>query len=75
MSVLENLLNDEYSRFFIILIGTIIFVTLSYFILKLIIVGSIFCIVGILLFFGSWGARLQSIIDTDSLIILALLHF
>lgn len=38
--------------------------------LKLIIVGSIFCIVGILLFFGSWGARLQSIIDTDSLIIL-----
>ena len=36
MSVLENLLNDEYSRFFIILIGTIIFVTLSYFILKLI---------------------------------------
>jgi len=37
MSALENLLNDEYSRFLIIFIGTIIFVTLSYFILKLIV--------------------------------------
>ena len=37
MSVLENLFNDEYSRFLIIFIGTIIFVTLSYFILKIIV--------------------------------------
>jgi small-conductance mechanosensitive channel len=37
MSALENLLTDEYSRFLIIFIGTIIFVTLSYFILRLIV--------------------------------------
>jgi small-conductance mechanosensitive channel len=37
MSALENLLNNEYSRFIIIFIGTIIFVTLSYLILKLIV--------------------------------------
>jgi small-conductance mechanosensitive channel len=34
MTVLENLFNDEYLQFLIILIGTILFVTLSYFILK-----------------------------------------
>ena len=38
--------------------------------LKLIIIGCAFFSIGLLLFFGSWGARLQSIIDTDSLIIL-----
>jgi small-conductance mechanosensitive channel len=37
MSVLENIFNNEYSRFLIIFIGTIIFVTLSYFILKFIV--------------------------------------
>ncbi len=37
MSVLENLFNDEYSRFLIILIGTIVFVTISYIILKIIV--------------------------------------
>ena len=37
MSTLENLLNDEYSRFLIILIGTIITVTISYFILRFIV--------------------------------------
>jgi len=35
MTVLENLANDEYLRFLIIFIGTILFVTLSYFILKI----------------------------------------
>ena len=34
MSVLEELINNEYSRFLIIFIGTIILVLLSYFILK-----------------------------------------
>jgi len=34
MSILENLLNDEYLQSLIIFIGTIIFVTLSYIILK-----------------------------------------
>jgi small-conductance mechanosensitive channel len=37
MSVLENLLNDEYARFLIIFIGTILFVIFSYLILKLIV--------------------------------------
>ena len=37
MAILENLVENEYARFFIIFIGTIIFVTLSYFILKLIV--------------------------------------
>jgi small-conductance mechanosensitive channel len=37
MSVLENLVNDEYLRFFIIFLGTIIFVLLSYVILKVIV--------------------------------------
>jgi len=37
MSLLENILNDEYSRFLIIFIGTIIFVTLSYLILRVIV--------------------------------------
>ena len=37
MTTLENLLNDEYLRFLIILIGTFIFVTISYFILKLVV--------------------------------------
>jgi small-conductance mechanosensitive channel len=36
MALLENLVDNEYARFLIIFIGTIIFVTLSYFILKLI---------------------------------------
>ena len=35
MAILENLLANEYSRFLIIFIGTIIFVTLSYFILRI----------------------------------------
>ena len=37
MSALDNILTNEYLRFLIILIGTIIFVTLSYFILKFIV--------------------------------------
>lgn len=37
MAILENLVENEYARFLIIFIGTIIFVTLSYFILKLIV--------------------------------------
>ena len=37
MSVIENIFSDEYLRFIIIFIGTIIFVTLSYFILKLLV--------------------------------------
>ena len=37
MSLYEDLINNEYIRFLIIFIGTIIFVTLSYFILKLIV--------------------------------------
>ena len=36
MALLENLVNNEYARFLIIFIGTILFVALSYFILKLI---------------------------------------
>ena len=34
MAILENILANEYSRFLIIFIGTIIFVTISYFILR-----------------------------------------
>jgi small-conductance mechanosensitive channel len=37
LAILENLVDNEYARFLIIFIGTIIFVTLSYFILKLIV--------------------------------------
>ena len=37
MDLLEGLINDEYLSFLIIFIGTIIFVTISYFILKLIV--------------------------------------
>jgi len=37
MSLYEDIINNEYIRFLIIFIGTIIFVTLSYFILKLIV--------------------------------------
>ena len=37
MDLLEELIRDEYLRFLIIFIGTIIFVTISYFILKLIV--------------------------------------
>jgi small-conductance mechanosensitive channel len=37
MSALENLFNNEYLRFLIIFIGTIIFVTFSYFVLKFIV--------------------------------------
>jgi small-conductance mechanosensitive channel len=37
MVLLEELINDEYLRFLIILIGAVIFVTLSYFVLKLIV--------------------------------------
>ena len=37
MTILENLVENEYARFFIVLLGTIIFVTLSYFILKYIV--------------------------------------
>jgi len=37
MSILENILNNEYLRFLVIFIGTIVFVTISYFILKLIV--------------------------------------
>ena len=35
MSILETLVENEYLRFLLILIGTIIVVTLSYFILKI----------------------------------------
>jgi len=37
MSILENILNNEYLRFLVIFIGTIVFVTISYFILKLVV--------------------------------------
>jgi small-conductance mechanosensitive channel len=37
VAILENLVENEYARFLIIFIGTIIFVTLSYFVLKLIV--------------------------------------
>ena len=37
MALLENQISNEYLRFFIILIGTIIFVAISYLILKLIV--------------------------------------
>jgi len=37
MSLLDSIFNDEYVRFLIILIGTIIFITLSYFVLKIIV--------------------------------------
>jgi len=37
MAILEEYIGNEYLRFLIILIGTIIFVTLSYFVLKLIV--------------------------------------
>ena len=37
MTQLENLLNNEIIRFLFIVIGTIIFVTISYFLLKLIV--------------------------------------
>ncbi|UCB58423.1 MAG: mechanosensitive ion channel family protein [Thermoplasmatales archaeon] len=37
MAILDNIVENEYARFLIIFIGTIIFVTLSYFILKLIV--------------------------------------
>jgi small-conductance mechanosensitive channel len=37
LAILENLVENEYARFLIIFIGTIIFVTISYFILKIIV--------------------------------------
>ena len=37
MAILEDLISNEYLRFLVILIGTVIFVTLSYFILKFIV--------------------------------------
>ncbi len=37
MSLFENFTSNDYTRFLIILIGTIIFVTISYFVLKLIV--------------------------------------
>ena len=43
--------------------------------LKLLIIGCLFHIIGLFVFFGSWGARFLSLIDTSLLAILNWIGF
>jgi len=43
--------------------------------IKLLIIGCLFHITGLLVFFGSWGAHFSSLIDTASLAVLSWIGF